>query len=133
MERPLDLRREDTLEKALFHKHPGMVNYSVDIVEWVQSSEFASDGDCGSVYYYKFEECWAPLAVHIASGKMDTGERVSIGVPLRYCQFIGHELFFDTLPKRMFSPRAKNEEPQAFPPLVGDDEGSNTDDGASFV
>lgn len=58
------------------------------VVKWSDDHAFATNGDCGSVYFFRHEGRVYPLAVHIGSGRYTTDcEKASIGACL--CGFTG--------------------------------------------
>lgn len=58
-------------------------NNSLVVVEWIENDHFADNGDCGSIYYYKYDGWNIPFAVHVSSARLNE-KKYSFGAKLDF-------------------------------------------------
>jgi hypothetical protein len=71
------------------------------VIHWYDETQFADNGDCGSIYFYECERLFIPFAVHVTSArcKSNPDKKVSFGVSLTVknssLKFGDYEVDFD--------------------------------------
>lgn len=76
--------------------HPSINNgLMCTMVSWNNDDHFATNGDCGSIYFYFKNGLRIPFAVHNTSARVISGEAVSFGALLAATPFGKYSIVFD--------------------------------------